>query len=228
MNLLIIKTKEETVRKNKGSLLAAVCGEWVLNVNRAKTVDYILAVVEGHIEDVFVAEKWTSGADARRYKFYGKEAPEEIRKLFKAKTLPEKFTRPGLANPTIYATGDDFGISEGKETKSSGSAQTCEPSYKIKATVSSINFSEKSFKIKGCDGYFSEDENKGKWNRLKNNFGIKAFEADKDVLKYDDKNKDDLWDVLSNAFDSRRCYMFDVIIGDDDSLLVKSISQIDA
>ncbi len=237
MDLLIIKIKKETISSRGNSILEATRWDWVLNVNRAKKVDYVLATAEGKILDVFIAKEWLPSTHGHpgRYEFVGEPAPEKIRNFFKhdIKILPGKFTRLGIANPIIYATENDFEFTaeqekeiEEKEIKSTESEQVDLPSYKIKAIVSSINFLEKTFKIKGCEGYFSEDENKRKWNLLKNDSEIKTFEADKDILKYGDKIND-LWVVVSNALDSRRCYMFDVIIGDDDSLLVKSISQID-
>ena len=92
----------------------AVRYAWKLDPKKAARADIILAVDQGLIIDVFIAEKWLEATTenfpgiakdwpGRRWGFVGHEAPEEIAKLYKRCRLPDSMRKRGAANPIRYA-----------------------------------------------------------------------------------------------------------------------------
>jgi len=84
---------------------------WRLNKEKAEKAEVILSVVQGIIKGVFIGEEWLEATkdnfpnriDAPgRYGFVGKEADEELKKLYLNKKLPEKFRKRGASNPIRY------------------------------------------------------------------------------------------------------------------------------
>jgi len=97
----------------KGSYEAARYA-WKLDPKKAEQAEIILAVDRGLILDVFIAENWLEATSAnfpglakdwtgRRWGFVGKEAPDEISKLYKRFRLPDSMRKRGAANPIRYA-----------------------------------------------------------------------------------------------------------------------------
>ncbi len=94
-------------------LYDAVRFSWKINKTRAANAEVILAVKHGVIVGAFVADKWLDAntvnfpgrtGDQGRVGFEGKEAPEEISRLYINKRVPYSLlSGRGAANPVRYA-----------------------------------------------------------------------------------------------------------------------------
>jgi hypothetical protein len=100
------------------SLYEAVRYSWKVDKSKAEQAEVILAVVRGLIVDAFVASEWLPATEQNfpgrepspgRYGFNGKQAPEQIRRLYVRKRLPAKFRKRGAANPIKYSWGKEAG-----------------------------------------------------------------------------------------------------------------------
>lgn len=80
----------------------AVRSAWVLDPKRAEKAELVLAVQQGLIVGVFVAEKWQP-ADDEHWEFVGHEASEEVAKLYLRRRVPDSMKKRGAANPIRYA-----------------------------------------------------------------------------------------------------------------------------
>ncbi len=100
--LLFIKVRQRVVDE-RGSLYETVRASWVLNPERAKRADYVLAVVEAVCRGVFVADRW-SPVDGRekRWLFEGSEVTGDIAERYVGKLIPEDKRKPGMASPILY------------------------------------------------------------------------------------------------------------------------------
>lgn len=109
-NLILINVNNTYEERG---LYDAVRYAWVINVERAKKADYILAISRGVCLDVFVAEKWMhvkelnvpnlSMKKINRYGFIGCLAPDQIRNIYKDKRLPEcMMPKKGSRAPVRY------------------------------------------------------------------------------------------------------------------------------
>jgi uncharacterized protein len=88
----------------------AVRYAWKIDPIRARKVDYVLAVANGMIVGVYVADEWLPATpenfpgfpqiDPERFGFRGHEAPEDVRAMYIQKRVPP--SRPGAANPIRY------------------------------------------------------------------------------------------------------------------------------
>jgi len=94
------------------SIYEAVRHAWKLNPEKATQADYVLAMQQGLVIGVFVAEKWLTASlenfpdkEERigRYGFIGHEAPDEIQQLYLRTRLPDHMRRRGAANPVKYS-----------------------------------------------------------------------------------------------------------------------------
>jgi uncharacterized protein len=84
------------------SVYDAVRSAWKLDPKRAEQVDLVLAVQEGLIVGVFVADEWRPVAD-QRWEFVGREAPREVAQQYLRRRLPDIMKKRGAANPIRYA-----------------------------------------------------------------------------------------------------------------------------
>ena len=90
-------------------------GVWKLDLDRVQGVQYVFALFEGIVKEVYVAESWrvaqTTGYETReplqpddvagRVEFLGKMAPAEIRRLYIDKSVSTYFAK-GSQNPRKY------------------------------------------------------------------------------------------------------------------------------
>jgi hypothetical protein len=93
--------------------LIATRAAWKLSINRAKRAEYILAVENGLIVDVFKPAEWRVallkdfpeiGEDRPdRIGFNGERAENDIYNHYKNKRVPEKYRKKGAANPVRYS-----------------------------------------------------------------------------------------------------------------------------
>lgn len=97
----------------KESVYEAVRYAWKLDPKKAAKAEIVLAVVQGLIIGVCVADEWlaatpanfphTSAERAGRWGFVGHEAPEQIARHYLRRRLPDEMRKRGAANPVKYA-----------------------------------------------------------------------------------------------------------------------------
>lgn len=97
----------------------AVRYSWKIDPSKARKCDYVLAVRRGLIIGAFEAEEWLpattenfpefpivdanrTGSRQGRYGFRGNDAPDEVKKLYLQRRLPDKLRKRGAANPIRY------------------------------------------------------------------------------------------------------------------------------
>ena len=97
---------------NVYDIYEAVRYAWRLDVNKARTSDFVLAIQQGLVIGVFVPQKWLEATNRNfpgredcpgRWGFVGKEAPDEIKKLYLGTRLPDSMRKKGAANPVRYS-----------------------------------------------------------------------------------------------------------------------------
>ena len=93
------------------SLYEATRYAWRIAVKKAQRAEVVLAVRQGIIVGVFIAEKWLPATPENfpgrepvegRHGFIGTEASDSIRKMYAGKRIPDKYRKKGAANPIKY------------------------------------------------------------------------------------------------------------------------------
>ncbi len=94
------------------SIYEATRCAWKLSKTKAEEAEIILSTVRGLIVAAFVADEWLDATTENfpileedipgRFGFHGKDAPEEIKRLYVNKSVPNKYRKPGAANPVRY------------------------------------------------------------------------------------------------------------------------------
>jgi len=87
---------------------------WRISINKAKQTDYVLAVIKGRVEGIYISTKWYAPFDkncnnkcpnfpcnGKRIGFIGKEADINIQKKYLYKYLPDFYMRSG-PGPVLY------------------------------------------------------------------------------------------------------------------------------
>lgn len=97
---------------DRGNIYEAVRYAWKLDPKKAKRADVILAVMQGLIVGVFIADEWfkatvenfpaTSSDRPGRWGFVGRDARKEIANLYLRHQIPEEMRKQGAANPIKY------------------------------------------------------------------------------------------------------------------------------
>lgn len=99
----------------ESSLLEATRYAWRISQSKAEEAEVILAVRQGVIVGVFVADEWLpASADnfpgkepvPGRLGFKGKQAPDDIVSKYVGKKIPDDFRKPGASNPIRYSWKD--------------------------------------------------------------------------------------------------------------------------
>ncbi|MDD4754338.1 MAG: hypothetical protein PHT78_14075 [Desulfitobacteriaceae bacterium] len=99
------------ISASQSSVYEATRRAWKLSKSNAEETEVILATVKGLIVAAFVADEWLDATAENfpgsedipgRIGFVGKEAPEEIAKLYVGKRVPNKYRKRGAANPVRY------------------------------------------------------------------------------------------------------------------------------
>jgi len=97
----------------ESSLYEATRYAWRISPSRAKKAEVILATVQGVIKGAFIADDWLEATATNfpgrqdvpgRYGFVGREAPEQLQKMYVGKRVPDEYRRRGAANPIKYAS----------------------------------------------------------------------------------------------------------------------------
>jgi hypothetical protein len=93
-------------------LIDATRFAWKISAVNAKKAKFILPTVKGIIKGAFVADKWMQASAANfpefgmdrpsRMAFVGHDAPEEIKRMYVGKRVPDAFRHQGAANPIRY------------------------------------------------------------------------------------------------------------------------------
>lgn len=93
------------------SLYEATRYAWKISRSNAKKAEVILATVQGLIVGAFVADNWLDATSANfpgreevpgRLGFVGREAPEEMKRMYIGKRVPDEYRKRGAANPIKY------------------------------------------------------------------------------------------------------------------------------
>jgi hypothetical protein len=93
------------------SLYEATRYAWKISRSKAKQAEVILATLQGLIVGAFIADDWLEATVANfpgredvagRLGFIGREASDEISKLYVGKRVPDEYRKPGAANPIKY------------------------------------------------------------------------------------------------------------------------------
>ena len=96
------------------SLYDATRYAWKIDKSKAKRAEVILATTQGLIVGAYIAQDWLEATPANfpalakgdgvpgRFGFVGKEAPEDIKKLYVDKRVPDEYRKRGAANPIKY------------------------------------------------------------------------------------------------------------------------------
>ena len=94
------------------SVYAAVRYAWKIDPKKAKAAHLVVAVEQGLIIGVFIADQWlaatpenfpgTTESRPGRWGFVGKEAPKEIADQYLRHRLPDSMRKRGAANPIRY------------------------------------------------------------------------------------------------------------------------------
>jgi hypothetical protein len=91
----------------------AVRYAWKLDPKKASRAEVVLAVLQGLIIGVFVADKWLAATPENfpgssitrpgRWGFKGHDAPDEIARVYLRRRLSDSMRKRGAANPVKYA-----------------------------------------------------------------------------------------------------------------------------
>jgi hypothetical protein len=99
------------------SLYDATRYAWKISKAKAMQAEIILATLQGLIVGAFIAHDWLEATAANfpgradgdgvpgRLGFVGKEAPDEIKRLYVGKRVPDEYRKRGAANPIKYTWG---------------------------------------------------------------------------------------------------------------------------
>lgn len=96
------------------SLYEAVRFAWRINREKASEAEVVLATTDGMIVGAFIADQWLDATAENfpgreqipgRVGFVGRPAPDPVWRRYVGKRVPERFRKPGAANPVRYTWG---------------------------------------------------------------------------------------------------------------------------
>lgn len=96
---IIIKVRQEVV--DEKGLYDAVRIAWDLNKENAQKADYIIAVTDSIVKEVYKNAEWEK-AENDRIKFTAWVAEDDIREKYIYKRIPQKYRKQGMENPCCY------------------------------------------------------------------------------------------------------------------------------
>lgn len=101
---IIIKINNSVLESREGNVYETCRCAWKLNLNRVKKYKYALAALNGVVVGVYEIDHWQPEhlGETNRLEFVGKEASDDIKKLFLNKRIPEKYRKKGMASPVLY------------------------------------------------------------------------------------------------------------------------------
>jgi len=103
-NALLIKIQQKRIDECNGDIYEATRFAWVLSLERAKTVDYVISARtgDGVVIGMFSDLKWSMTSDGGRVEFTGVEAPSNIKDKYIGKIIPPEYRKSGMAGPCLY------------------------------------------------------------------------------------------------------------------------------
>jgi len=93
------------------SLYEATRYAWKISKSKAEQAEIVLATRQGEIVGAFIVRRWLEataenfpGRDTAlgRFGFEGEEAPDDVKRLYVGKRVPDEYRKPGAANPIKY------------------------------------------------------------------------------------------------------------------------------
>lgn len=97
------KRKKEVPIYNRPNIYEATRGWWVLDINRARQIEYVLAEFKGIVRAIFKPQNWLQDIENRGDKRWGFEGYEvddiDILNIYKNKEVPKA---KGMSNPIRY------------------------------------------------------------------------------------------------------------------------------
>lgn len=112
MKYIIIKIRKDTVNNYQNEhpntdyldcIYEVTRASWVINVDRAKTYDYVLGVIDGIVRGVYKVKEWRQTKNSNRYEFYRDEIEPNVEEYFINKQIPSCYTKKGSSNPIQYS-----------------------------------------------------------------------------------------------------------------------------
>ena len=111
--ILLISIANSVDDESRSNIYEATRFAWRLDPARARKADLVLAHRRGVVVGVFLAHEWlpatvtnfpglTSEVASDRWGFNGIDAPEEARRQYLQRRVPEEFRRRGAANPIRF------------------------------------------------------------------------------------------------------------------------------
>jgi hypothetical protein len=95
----------------EASLYEATRYAWRIRKSTAEQAEVVLATRQGEIVGAFIAHRWLQATAENfpgrdpipgRFGFEGEDAPEDIKKLYVGKRVPDQYRKHGAANPIKY------------------------------------------------------------------------------------------------------------------------------
>ena len=77
----------------------ATRGCWRIRIPDIKKYPYVLSVTDGLVKEVYKVIEWHTKGE--RKEFTGTVAPENIRKTFIGKRIPDYYSKKGMASPVL-------------------------------------------------------------------------------------------------------------------------------
>lgn len=96
----------------ESSLYEATRYAWKVSLANARKAEVVLATVQGIIKGAFIADEWLEATAANfpgrqdvsgRYGFNGREASDDMQRLYVGKRVPDEYRKRGASNPIKYA-----------------------------------------------------------------------------------------------------------------------------
>jgi hypothetical protein len=113
---ILIKIKQESIYKNNGDIYKTVRRCWHNKISYVQQADYVLAVVDSIVREVYKPTDWYKpkleecnkncptndvSRPCGRIAFNGELANDEARNRYKDKWIPSEYRKQGMANPVL-------------------------------------------------------------------------------------------------------------------------------
>jgi uncharacterized protein len=102
-NLIYLIIKTDWWRVEDVGRYEATRGNWIINVNKANKYKVVLSVTDQIVQEVYCVDEWKKIENSNRAQFVGSVAPDNIRKEFVGKKVPEVYRKKGMQNPIVYS-----------------------------------------------------------------------------------------------------------------------------
>ena len=100
--LALIKITRSALNAKCSDVYEAVRRDLAIDPTRACQAEYVLAMVDGVCQGVFVVDEWIYD-DPDRGTFTGREAPRETWDMYVGRRLPPRMRGPDIVSPVLYS-----------------------------------------------------------------------------------------------------------------------------